>query len=105
MSHESCYNPSQILNRSAVSLSSLGLNAKAPSAHLSFMQQVLGTITDVFNVAGTRIGDPISVVISYDPSATPAGFRLESDGATFNRMSVLNGDGASLPFEPWVNIA
>ena len=63
----------------------------------------VGTIIDS-SYAGVNPGDPISIVITYDPTTGPPSFDVSNDGTMLNVVQDLNGDIVSQPWAPWMSV-
>jgi hypothetical protein len=62
-----------------------------------------GTVTSSSGYAGVNPGDPISIVVTYDPATGPPNFATFNDG-TSSSVADENGDSVSQPWVIWLSL-
>jgi hypothetical protein len=77
------------------------LSAAVSAAPVSYIE--FGTIVDS-TYAGVNPGDPITIVVTYDPTTGPPFFQIINDGTELNVIQDQNGDALLLPWAIWMSV-
>ncbi|HEX7273524.1 MAG TPA: PEP-CTERM sorting domain-containing protein [Casimicrobiaceae bacterium] len=87
--------------RSMLPLMLVALSATVSAAPVSYTE--IGTIVDS-TYAGVNPGDPITIVVTYDPTTGPPFFQIINDGTELNVVQDQNGDALLLPWVLWMSV-
>lgn len=63
----------------------------------------VGTVTSETGYPGVNNGDPINIVVTYDPSAGPPDFQVTQD-AIQNFIADRNGTDSGNPWDTWMSV-